>query len=380
LFGIVSIVSMAIMLIIGSTFPNIALSISSLNHKNNSSSHTPSSSGAATSTSNSGNGVTNLGVNHNQSSSSPLYFAPPPSSASRVNISSNNNKLIMIGFDDSYKSQVLYAKPILDKYGFKASFFEVCTWIGKTKDRQTWQDIAALQRDGMDIESHTMTHAHLPTLLSSPSQLTYEIGGSKQCLANHGVNATIFGYPLNLGSDKPSIVNVVAKYYNLARSGSAPLMFLNCNGYLKQSQNDCSTYSANGKLTYANRYDIKSDSFRHVDSNHNYSPPEEFQKFVQRMNSQVPYNTNGKINAIPIITYHNLTNSLQDYNKMASTITVDLFAQQMKYLHDNGFRVLLLNQLGYDPSNNVFDIKNAALSAYGTAANAATVTHSSIFG
>ena len=96
-----------------------------------------------------------------------------------------------------------------------------------------------------------------------------------------------------------------------------------------------------------------------VDSNNNYSAPEEFQKFVQRMNSQIPYNTNGKINAIPIITYHNLTNSLQDYNKMASTITVDLFAQQMKYLHDNGFRVLLLNQLRYDPNNNVFDIKNA---------------------
>ena len=348
------------MLFIGGTFPNLVLSNSSSHHKGNSSSHIPSSSGVATSTNNSGNGVSDLGVDHNQSSSRPLYFAPsPPSSASRGNVSSNNNKLVMIGFDDSYKSQILYAKPILDKYGFKASFFEVCTWIGKTKDRQTWQDIAVLQRDGMDLESHTMTHAHLPTLLSSPSQLTYEIGGSKQCLANHGVNATIFGYPLNLGSDRPSIVNVVAKYYNLARSGSAPLMFLNCTGYSKQSQNDCSTYSANGKLTYANRYDIKSDSFRHVDSNHNYSPPEEFQKFVQRMNSQIPYNTNGKINAIPIITYHNLTNSLQDYNKMASTITVALFAQQMKYLHDNGFRVLLLNQLRYDPNNNVFDIKNA---------------------
>ncbi|GEM_PF-1558260 len=46
------------------------------------------------------------------------------------------------------------------------------------------------------------------------------------------------------------------------------------------------------------------------------------------MNSQIPYDTNGKINAIPIIIYHNLTNSMQDYNKMASTITVDLFAQQ----------------------------------------------------
>ena len=118
----------------------------------------------------------------------------------------------------------------------------------------------------------------------------------------------------------------MVKYYNLARSGSAPLMFLNCKGYVKQSQNDCSTYSPNGKPTYANRYDVKSDSFRHIDSSHNY------------------------------------TNSTQDYDNMASTITVDLFAQQMKYLHDNGFRVLLLNQLGYDPNNNVFDIKNVPLS------------------
>jgi hypothetical protein len=37
------------------------------------------------------------------------------------------------------------------------------------------------------------------------------------------------------------------------------------------------------------------------------------------------------------------------------SITVDLFAQQMKYLHDNGFRVLLLNQLRHDPNNHVFD-------------------------
>ena len=327
----------------------------------------------------SNSGVSNLnGFNNQSSSTSHLYSAPQPSASTLGgNISngvrSGNNKVIMIGFDDSYKSQILYAKPILDKYGFKASFFEVCTWIGKTKDRQTWQDVAALQHDGMDIESHTMTHAHLPTLLSSPSQLTYEMGGSKQCLANHGVNATIFGYPLNLGSDIPSIVNVVAKYYNLARSGSAPLMFLNCNGFGKHPQNDCSTYSANGKLTYANRYDIKSDSFRHVDSNHNYSPSQEFPQFVQRMNSQIPYNTNGKINAIPIITYHNLTNSIQDYNMMASTITVDLFAQEMKYLHDNGFRVLLLNQLGYGPNNNVFDIKDVPLPTYGTTTNATTL-------
>ena len=71
----------------------------------------------------------------------------------------------MIGFDDSYRSQILYAKPILDKYGFKASFFEVCTWIGKTKERQTWQDIATLERDGMDIESHNDPRSSTYTII-----------------------------------------------------------------------------------------------------------------------------------------------------------------------------------------------------------------------
>jgi len=36
------------------------------------------------------------------------------------------NKVIIINFDDSHKSQFTYAKPILDKYGFKATFFQVC--------------------------------------------------------------------------------------------------------------------------------------------------------------------------------------------------------------------------------------------------------------
>ena len=162
-FGVLTI---AIMLIIGiSAFPNMALSKSYSHNNNKPSSHVPLLSNGGIS-GNSSFGASNLNGFHNQSSStSHLYSAPQPSASTLGgNISngvrSGNNKVIMIGFDDWYKSQILYAKPILDKYGFKASFFEVCTWIGKTKDRQTWQDVAALQHDGMDIESHTMTHAH----------------------------------------------------------------------------------------------------------------------------------------------------------------------------------------------------------------------------
>jgi hypothetical protein len=100
-----------------------------------------------------------------------------------------------------------------------------------------------------------------------PKALKYEIGGSKQCFANHGYNTTIFGYPFNLGSNNPSVVKMVTKYYNTGRSGSDRLMFLNCKGYVKDTQTDCRTYSANGKLTHANRYDIGTASFYHVSKN-----------------------------------------------------------------------------------------------------------------
>jgi hypothetical protein len=76
------------------------------------------------------------------------------------------------------------------------------------------------------------------------------------------------------------------------------------------------------------------------------------------VNSQTPYNKNGIINAIPIVIYHNIV-KLPDVSlsKDAAVITVNLFDQEMKYLRDNGFKVLTMNQLGYDPLNNAFYIK-----------------------
>ncbi len=176
---------------------------------------------------------------------------------------------------------------------------------------------------------------------------------------------------------KQSVVDIVSKYYSFAKTGTYPLMSLNCKGFTnKPEQPDCRTYLSDGRLTFENRYDIRSDSFFHISSDHNYSPSEMFQKFIQEVNSQVPYN-NGKINAVPIITYHNLTYNIHDYNKAATTITVPLFNQEMQYLHDNGFKVLLLNQFTFDPTKNVFYLKNFP-SFNGTTTNAvnASTTYS----
>ena len=374
-FGVLTI---AIMLIIGiSAFPNMALSKSSSHNNNKPSSHVPllTNGGIA---GNSSSGASNLNGFHNQSSSSSLYSAPPPSASTLGgNISkgvSSSNKVVMIGFDDGWKSQITYAKPILDKYGLKASFFVVCNYVNSGDIRRmNWQDIATLQQDRMDVQSHTMDHKPLDKM--STNALIYEIAGSKQCLASHGIDSTIFGYPFNLGSNMPSVVDIVSKYYNFARTGTYPLMSLNCNGFanIKPQQTDCRTYLPDGKLTFANRYDIRSDSFFHISSGHNYGTSEMFQQFIQQVNSQMPYNNNGKINAIPIITYHDLTYNIQDYNKAGTTITVPLFDQEMQYLHDNGFKVLLLNQFGFDPTNNVFYLKNVPSSTHGTTTDAATL-------
>jgi len=352
-YAIAFIAALAIM-IIGSSYDTAALSISS--SQVNDKPQIPAVGLGANSSN-----TSNSSAIHNQFSTSVHHL----SNSNLGNKSVIGNKVVMINFDDGYTSQLKYAKPILDKYGFKASFFVVCGNVGTQPHWMNWQAIAELQKDGMDIESHTMTHAHLNKL--STNALTYEIGGSKQCLATHGVNSTIFGYPFNVGSDKPAVVNLVSKYYNFGRSGTDPLMFLNCSGYAKDTQTDCSTYLANGKLTHANRYDIRSASFYHISNKHNFSPPEMFQVFLQIVNSQTPSNSKGKINAIPIIVYHNLTTSIQDYTPVshASSTTVDLFAQEMKYLHDNGFRVLLLNQLGYDPNNNTFYITKVPSSTFG---------------
>jgi peptidoglycan/xylan/chitin deacetylase (PgdA/CDA1 family) len=258
----------------------------------------------------------------------------------------------VLSFDDNRKGDFTYGKPILDKYGFKATFFIIC---GKTTDKgaMNWQDIAAMQRDGMDIESHTMTHAHLDTL--SQSQLNTEIGGSKQCLASHGYNATIFAYPYDEGSDNRTVVNLVAKYYDIGRSGSEPLMFLDCKGFKHHPQADCRTYTSDGSLTYANRYAFRSLSFDVKEIKDLFDNATIFSDFIKEVNSQEIYNQNGKINAVPVVTFHNVA---QTTNKPYYT-NVGLFDQLMKYLHDNGFRVLKSKQIGYDTQTSSFYLKNS---------------------
>lgn len=286
---------------------------------------------------------------------------PSVPTSDSINNANNNNKAVILTFDDGYKSQYTNAKPILDKYGYKASFYIVCNNVGGGEGlvhpnvKMTWEDIIALYNEGHDIGSHTMSHDDLDAL--SERGIEYEVGGSKECLFDQGINPTSFSYPTNTGAQNVAVVNTVAKYYDIARTANDPLMYLHCDGFKEESsQTDCRTFSDDGELTFANRYSIMGWSHDAERKENSYSDSEMFDRFIEVVNSQSTYNTDGTINAIPIIIWHRIDNSgVGDPEQYATTI--DLFEKEIKYLHDNGFKVLTMADIGYDENSNYLYLK-----------------------
>lgn len=319
-------------------------------------------------------------------------------------------KAVILTFDDDWKGQYKYVKPILDKYGFKSTFFVTCNCLtyqnstycnnfGLPDYIMTWDNIKALQNEGHDIQSHGMSHIDLTGV--SREVLDYEVGQSKQCLLDHGINSTIFANAYSAGWDNITVVKTVAKYYDMARNGYDILTYLKCDGWQGISnQTDCRTYFDNGTLTYANRYSIRVSDHNFLDRTYMHNETKILQHFIEAVNKQTTYN-NEEINAVPIVVYHNVdydqniaqypdhikelvklentrenVSSQKDksnetetdlYDVIApyhivgnSTTGVELFDMEMKYLHDNGFKVLTMDDLGYNRNSDHIYIKNIA--------------------
>ncbi|HEU4447568.1 MAG TPA: polysaccharide deacetylase family protein [Nitrososphaeraceae archaeon] len=245
----------------------------------------------------------------------------------------NQQKVVILTFDDGYESQYSNAKPILDKYGFKATFYIVCNYVGSGDNRMTWEEIKSLQQEGHDIASHTMNHDDLSKL--TPQGVEYEVVQTKQCLLEQGINPKSFAYPFNGGSDDSAVINTVASHYELARTATDPLAFLGCDG-------DCTT----------NKYSIMGWSHDSEKKSNAYNDKQMFERFIQVVNSQNEYNTNG-VNAVPILIWHKIDNSNEEYST-----SLNLFEAEMKYLHDNGFTVLTMANLVYDDGSKYIKISS----------------------
>jgi hypothetical protein len=66
--------------------------------------------------------------------------------------------------------------------------------------------------------------------------------------------------------------------------------------------------------------------------------------FIEVMKSATKYITDKQImNAIPVLIYYSIDNTGRNYST-----NLNLFELEMRYLHDNGFTVLNMADLGYD--------------------------------
>lgn len=113
-------------------------------------------------------------------------------------------KVAGITFDDGYQNNLLNALPILKRHGFSATCYAVSGMIGGTnswdrglvaeKPLMTEADWGAWLASGMDVGSHTRTHADLSQL---SAELAHdEIAGSKRELeAALGCEVRHFCYP-----------------------------------------------------------------------------------------------------------------------------------------------------------------------------------------
>ena len=106
------------------------------------------------------------------------------------------DKVVVLTFDDSVKSQFTMVRPILLKYRFGATFFVTEGFDFKTnkKDYMTWEQIAQLHKDGFEIGNHTRDHQGV----TGVEGLREQVEGINLRCKEHGIpRPTSFAYPGN---------------------------------------------------------------------------------------------------------------------------------------------------------------------------------------
>lgn len=101
---------------------------------------------------------------------------------------------VVITFDDGYADAYDAALPILQRYGFTATFYIVSGFVGQP-GYMGWDQLARLRDAGMEIGAHTVDHQML-TRLDLP-EMQRQIAQSRQDLERElGISISSFCYPV----------------------------------------------------------------------------------------------------------------------------------------------------------------------------------------
>lgn len=251
----------------------------------------------------------------------------------------NEPRYVMVHFDDGFQSQFDHAYPVLEQYGIKGTFWIVCGYAsGPSPVYMAWPEIDQLVADGHDIQSHGMTHAHLPAL--ADDQLTQEVGGCKEMVMEHGSDGEAYAIPFNDGDDDQSVVAAISKFHKFGKGDGGSPQPADCGG-------NCEILNGDGTYNRDNRYTMMQWSHDTYSAG-GRTEQEILAGFITAVNTGDV--DSGGISKIPIITYHQI-------DAGGASPSASLFASEMKYLRDNGFITLGMDDIAYDPVAKKFRLK-----------------------
>jgi peptidoglycan/xylan/chitin deacetylase (PgdA/CDA1 family) len=118
-------------------------------------------------------------------------------------------KPVLISLDDGWIDQYALGFPILQRHGLTATFFVYPSGIALDKSDgvyMTWPQLLNLIRQGMDIQSHSISHPDLTTL--SPQEAHREILESKAILESH-LNRPVIAFAYPFGKYNDSVIAIV---------------------------------------------------------------------------------------------------------------------------------------------------------------------------
>jgi peptidoglycan/xylan/chitin deacetylase (PgdA/CDA1 family) len=224
------------------------------------------------------------------------------------------DKLVVLTFDDSAKSHATIAAPLLQRYGFGATFFitEGFDFRDNKQDYMTWDEIRGLHEAGFEIGNHTRDHLAITD--ASVGQLAEQLAGiTNQCEA-HGIPRPVtFAWPGNATTAKA--YQILADHGILfARRGGAPEKpYDTGEGFAFEPGRD-------HPLLLPSAGDARPDWT--LDS---------FVKAVQQ----------ARDGRIAILQFHGVPDTAHDW----VSSTQPNFEAYLRYLHTEGYRVIALRDL-----------------------------------
>jgi peptidoglycan/xylan/chitin deacetylase (PgdA/CDA1 family) len=104
-------------------------------------------------------------------------------------------KPVVLTFDDGYRDNYENAFPVLQEYGFTATFFIIADYADQgAEGYMDWTQLEEMAAAGMRIESHSKNHPDLRG--KSRDFHVFQMLGSQQTIASHvGYTPRYFSYP-----------------------------------------------------------------------------------------------------------------------------------------------------------------------------------------